>query len=529
MKKIFVLILVLAGCIYSANAVKPSIIPLPAKLEILQGTYYLTGGSGLQFDKKNKDLVRIGGLLNEYLHSNYGMVLISDGRGDIHLKLDPGCELGEEAYTLVSGENGIVITASHPAGIFYGIQTLKQLLPLEAKDGQIEIPAVNIADQPRFQWRGNLLDVARHYFPVSFLKKYIDILASYKLNVLQLHLTDDQGWRVAISKYPELTEISHWRDETVVGHAGYSKEYDGRGYGGFYTREQMQEIVRYAADRFITIVPEIEMPGHAVAALAALPGLGCTGGPYRVMTTWGVHSDVFCAGNDETFEFLENVLEEVIDIFPSQFIHIGGDECPKDRWQNCPKCQARIADEGLADEHELQSYFITRIDKFLTKRGRRLIGWDEILEGGLAPGATVMSWRGIEGGIKAAKMRHDVVMSPTTHLYLDYYQTENRDNEPLAIGGFLPLRKVYEYEPVPEDLSDAEAAHILGAQANLWTEYIPSTKHAEYMLLPRIQALAETVWTPRGSKNYEGFENRIITDYERLKKLGINFRDHRID
>ncbi len=505
-----------------------AIIPQPAKLQIDIGEFILDSDCFLQFDGNNQEMLRIAEFLNDFLKKRYDFQLKNNGKGKpVQFKLANLPTLGDEGYKLKVDKNRIEISANTPAGIFYGLQTLKQLMPLSAKGDKLAIPALEIEDQPRFTWRGNLLDVARHFFPVSFLKKYIDILASYKLNVLQLHLTDDQGWRIEIEKYPELTEISHWRDETIKGHASHSNEYDGRGYGGFYTQTQIREIIRYAAERYITIIPEIEMPGHASAALAAFHNLGCTGGPYRVETTWGIFKDVFCAGNEETFEFLQNVLDEVMQMFPSEFIHIGGDEVLKDRWKECSKCQARIKEEGLNDEYELQSYFITRIDKYLTSKGRRLIGWDEILDGGLAPGATVMSWRGTEGGIRAAKMGHDVVMSPHSHLYFDYYQSEDRNNEPLAIGGFIPLERVYSYEPVPAELGDIEALHILGAQANLWTEYIPSTRQVEYMLLPRIAALAETVWTPNELKDFSDFEMRILIDYKRLEKQGINFRDHR--
>jgi len=313
----------------------------------------------------------------------------------------------------------------------------------------------------------------------------------------------------------------------MLGHYRDNAGMDGIGYGGFYTQDQCKEIVRYAAERYITVVPEIEMPGHSSAALAAYPNLGCTGGPYRVKGIWGVHKDVYCAGKEETFEFLQNVMDEVLEIFPSEFIHIGGDECPKDAWEHCDACQKRIKDEGLNDEHELQSWFITRMDKYLSSKGRRLIGWDEILEGGLAPEATVMSWRGIKGGIEAAKQKHDVVMSPTTHMYIDYYQSRDKENEPLAIGGFLPVERVYSYEPIPEELTEDEEKYILGVQTNLWTEYVATTKKAEYMLLPRLQAQAEVAWTPKELKDFSEFEKRLETDSQRLEKLGINFRNHK--
>jgi len=376
----------------------------------------------------------------------------------------------------------------------------------------LSLPQVHIVDKPRFRWRGVHLDSSRHFFPKEWVKRLIDLAAYYKLNTFHWHLTDDQGWRLEIKKYPRLTEVGAWRRETME---------DGEPYGGFYTQEEVKEIVDYARRRFITIVPEVEMPGHCLAALAAYPELSCTGGPFKVGTEWGVMNDVFCAGSEETFAFLENVLAEVIELFPGEFIHIGGDEVPKLRWKNCLRCQARIKAEGLKDESELQSYFIKRIEAFLNSRGRRLIGWDEILEGGLAPRATVMSWRGVTGGIEAARSGHDVVMTPTSHCYFDYYQ--GRVDEPKAIGGFLPVDKVYSYEPIPAGLKPEEAAHILGAQANLWTEYIATPEHAEYMLFPRLWALAEVVWSPK-EKNWADFENRLRAHYDRLALRGVNYR-----
>jgi hexosaminidase len=446
--KPILLIIIMVTTFIQAFSQQVAIIPQPAKLQINIGEFILDSDCSLQFDDKNQEMVRIADFLNDFLKKRYDFKLKNNGKGkSVQFKLAILPTLGDEGYQIKVDKNRVEISANAPAGIFYGFQTLKQLMPLSAEADKVAIPALEIEDQPRFTWRGNLLDVARHFFPVSFLKEYIDILASYKLNVLQLHLTDDQGWRIEIENYPELIEISHWRDETLKGHSRSPNEYDGRGYGGFYTQNQVREIVKYAAERYITVIPEIEMPGHATAALAAYHNLGCTGGPYKVETKWGIFKDVFCAGNEETFEFLQNVIDEVMCMFPSNFIHIGGDEVPKDRWKECPKCQARIKEEGLRDEHGLQSYFINRMDKYLTSKGRRLIGWDEILDGGLAPGATVMSWRGIEGGVSAAKMGHDVVMSPATHLYFDYYQSQDRINEPLAIGGFLPLERVYSYEP----------------------------------------------------------------------------------
>ena len=505
-----------------------SIIPKPAEMSIQSGQFSLDKNCTLKFDERNEDATRIATFFNDYLSNLYGFRLSNNAEGNaVSLKIISSLDMGQEAYLLKVNKEGIVITAANPAGLFYGLQSLKQLLPLEAENESLTVPCIDIKDKPRFAWRGNMLDVGRHFFPVSFIKKYIDILAMYKINTFHWHLTEDQGWRIEIKKYPLLTEISHWRDETELGHHGSGQGMDGIGYGGFYTQDQCREIVRYAAERYITVIPEIEMPGHSSAALAAYPNLGCTGGPYKVQQTWGVHKDVYCAGKDETIEFLKNVLDEVLAIFPSEFIHIGGDECPKDAWEQCDACQQRIKDNGLKNEHELQSWFITQIDHYLSSKGRRLIGWDEILEGGLAPEATVMSWRGTKGGIEAAKQKHDVVMSPNSHMYIDYYQSKNKEDEPLAIGGFLPVEKVYSYEPVPEELVADEVKHILGVQTNLWTEYVATTSKAEYMLLPRLQAQAEVGWTPKENKDFEDFSKRLEIDYLRLDKSGINYRDHR--
>lgn len=492
-----------------------------------EGYFMLDDNCVLQYDVNNNEVARIADFFNEYLSNSYGLKLKSQGEGNsVQFKIISRLNLGKEGYLLKVSKTSIVITASEPNGLFYGMQTLKQMLPIETETGTLKIAVADIKDQPRFTWRGNMLDVGRHFFPVSFIKKYIDILAMYKINTFHWHLTEDQGWRIEIKKYPLLTEISHWRDETLVGHLRESKTFDGIGYGGFYTQEQAKEIVRYAAERYITVIPEIEMPGHSNAVLAAYPNLGCTGGPYNVAQIWGVNKNVYCAGKEETFAFIQGVLDEILEIFPSEFIHIGGDECPKDAWKQCDACQKRIKDEKLKDEHELQSYFISRMDKYLSLKGRRLVGWDEILEGGLAPQATVMSWRGEKGGIEAAKQKHDVVMTPNAYMYLDYYQSENKENEPLAIGGFLPLEKVYGYEPIPAELSADEEKYILGVQTNLWTEYIATTKKAEYMLLPRLQAQAETAWSKKGNKNFADFQNRLNVEYNRLDKLGITYRNH---
>jgi hexosaminidase len=450
----------------------------------------------------------------------------------IVFRLTPaGDSIPPEEYRLFVTERGVVLSAPTPAGLFRGLQTLRQLLPPEIERRargrplppvRWAIPAVTIEDAPRFRYRGILLDVARWYYPPEFIKKVIDLLALYKFNALHLHLTDDQGWRLEIKKYPLLTRIGAWRKETILGQHFDPYVGDGVPHGGFYTQEQIRDLVAYAAGRYVTIIPEIEMPGHAGAALAAYPELSCTGGPFEVSTTWGMHQDIFCP-SERTFGFLEDVLLEVMQLFPSKYIHIGGDEVPKDQWKVSPIAQEVIRREGLANEEELQSYFIRRIEAFLLAHGRRLIGWDEILEGGLAPEATVMSWRGTVGGIDAARQGHDVIMTPADHAYLDYYQGDPA-GEPLAIGGFVPLDTAYAFEPVPRELTPDEAAHVLGGQGSLWTEYIPTTAQAEYMLLPRLLALSEALWSPREMRNWDRFLARLPLHFTRLDALGLGYR-----
>jgi hexosaminidase len=426
--------------------------------------------------------------------------------------------LGSEGYHLSVSPAAVVVRANQPAGLFYGVQTLRQLISM----ANGSIPAVEIVDRPRFPWRGIMLDVGRHLFPMKFIKRLIDVMALHKLNVFHWHLTEDQGWRIEIKKYPKLAKIGSRRTASPV--PSDREKLDEKPYHGYYTQEQIKEIVAYAASRFITVIPEIEMPGHSIAALAAYPNLGCTGGPYQVRNYWGIEQDVYCAGNKQVFVFLQDVLDEVLSLFPSKFIHIGGDECPKVRWEQCPKCQDTIRWNHLKDEYELQSYFIRRIEAYLHARGRRMIGWDEILEGGLAPNASVMSWRGMEGGIQAAHEGHDVVMTPTSHCYFDYYQSSDVSAEPPAIGGFLPLEKVYAFEPVPLGCTAGEAQHILGAQGNLWTEYVSTPKHAGYMLFPRTTALAEVVWSVTDNRNFADFEQRLQAFLPHLKKMGMNYR-----
>ena len=448
----------------------------------------------------------------------------------ISLRLAPAAASGgPESYRLVVTDRAAILTAPTAVGLFWGLQTIRQLLPPELERGtpaatavRWTIPAVEIEDAPRFPYRGVLLDVGRWYYPPEFIKKLIDLIALYKLNTLQLHLTDDQGWRLEIKKYPLLTRVGAWRKESILEKHFDPYVGDGRPHGGFYTQAQMRDLVAYAEARHVTIVPEIEMPGHAGAALAAYPELACTSGPFEVSPVWGVHQDIFCP-SEKTFEFLENVLVEVMQLFPSRYIHIGGDETPKDRWKESPVAQEVIRRERLADEEELQSYFIRRIEGFLRAHGRRLIGWDEILEGGLAPGATVMSWRGVDGGMAAARQGHDVSMAPSNRTYFDYYQGDPRD-EPLAIGGFLPLDSAYAFEVVPKKLTATEAAHILGAQASIWTEYIPTPAKAEYMLLPRLLAFSEVLWSPNQVRNWNRFVASLPTHFERLDALNVEYR-----
>lgn len=429
--------------------------------------------------------------------------------------------LGSEGYTVSVSKKGISIISNTQAGLFYGVQTFIQLTPLTGT----KIPYVEITDYPRFAYRGLHLDVCRHMFPVEFVKKYIDLMAKHKFNRFHWHLTDDQGWRIEIKKYPKLQQIAAYRNGTVIGHAGNSNKYDTIRYGGYYTQEEIKDVIQYAAERYVTIIPEIEMPGHATAAIAAYPELGCRGDQVQTERTFGVFDPIFCAGRESTFTFLENVLTEVMDLFPGTYIHVGGDEAPKTRWKECPHCQKRIKDNDLKDEHELQSYFINRIEKFVNTKGRQIIGWDEILEGGLAPNATVMSWRGEEGGIAAAKQKHNVIMTPGNWCYFDHYQDTSK-TEPMAIGGLTPVREVYTYEPLPAQLAADETQYILGAQANLWTEYILSSQQAEYMVYPRACALAEVVWSPKEKHDYLDFLQRMETHLKRLKNWNVNYATH---
>ncbi len=510
-----------------------AIIPAPALLIKLNGQFSFNERSKIILSELNSDTKLSADFLAKLIKNPGGLTVpvIFGARaesGSVFMSIDSSVK-NNESYVLTVTPDEIIIRARTAVGLFYAVQTIRQLLPVEVEKEQkvsgiiLSVPACEIKDEPRFIYRGMHLDVCRHMFPVSFIKRYIDMLALNKMNTFHWHLTDDQGWRIEIKKYPKLTEIGAYRNQTLVGHGGKKPYvYDGKPYGGFYTQDEVKEIVAYAKTKFITIIPEIEMPGHALAALAAYPELSCTGGPFEVFQRWGVVPDVYCAGKEETFKFLENVLTEVITLFPAQYVHIGGDECPKDRWKTCPLCQKRIKDEGFKDEKELQSYFIARIEKFLSTKNRKLIGWDEILEGGIAPEATVMSWRGTTGGIEAAKQNHDVIMTPSSYVYLDYYQCDPKD-QPLAIGGYLPLETVYSFNPIPEELSPLEQKHILGVQGNVWTEYIATTDYLEYMAFPRMLAIAETDWTPELNKDFKDFLIRFETVKTRYDILGINY------
>lgn len=486
-----------------------SIIPEPMKMTVDGGSFTVSSTTAVKV-AGGEDFAQAADYLVKRLSTVTGSDIKKGASSGNVIIIARAAELGDEAYTLTVSEKNIIIAAGSGRGAFWGIQSLLQLMPPEiygdrmAQRIELTVPCVTIKDEPRFKWRGMHLDVGRHLFPVEFIKKYIDLLALHKLNTFHWHLTEDQGWRIEIKKYPKLTEIGSIRESR----ADPSKE-----YGGFYTQEEIKEVVAYAAERFITVVPEIELPGHSVAALASYPNLGCTGGPYHVRKRWGIAKDVYCAGNEQVYAFLEDVLAEVIELFPGTYVHIGGDECPKDRWKVCPKCQAKIKKEGLHNEHELQSYFIKRVETFLNKKGRRLIGWDEILEGGLAPGATVMSWRGTNGGIKSATMGHDVIMSPTSHCYFDY--TYER----------LPLERVYSFNPVPESLPAEKQKHIIGAQGNVWTEGMPDGKRVEFMAFPRGCALAEVCWTPLERKDYASFQKRLAHHLTRLDAMDVNYSD----
>lgn len=532
-----------------STAQNVNIIPAPVSMKTTKGTFYITRKTIIL--AKDAEDKKTASIFNDYLKQVYGFRLgVNKPATKNFIRLSTlkfiKAPEHEEGYSLNVTKDGVTINGNSYSGSFYGMETLIQLLPADnykpqTANNKLSIPFVAIEDYPRFDYRGMHLDVGRHFFPVSFVKKYIDYLALHKMNYFHWHLTEDQGWRIEIKKYPNLTKVGAWRNGTIIG------RYPGTGndniyYGGFYTQDQVKEIVKYAADRHINVIPEIEMPGHSSAAIAAYPWLSCfpdeptvipshpsqrsieeqaNGRKKLVQETWGVFNDVFCAGNDSTFMFLENVLDEVLKLFPSKYIHIGGDECPKENWKRCPKCQERMKELGLKNEEELQSYFIQRIEKYLNSKGRTIIGWDEILEGGLAPNAWVMSWRGEEGGVAAATQNHNVVMTPGEYVYFDHSQTKNEDS--VTIGGYLPLEKVYSYEPVPKELDAAKANYVQGAQANLWTEYIGNPSKAEYMIFPRMSALSEVLWSPKEKRDWSDFEKRLQTQFKRYDLWKANY------
>jgi hexosaminidase len=521
-----------------------NIIPQPVSVKQPKIAAHFVLSSATQVVLEGSSLEKSAAYLNAYLarFSPIKLKIVKKATGNNVLRLNferldnpvPG------AYNLTINNKGVYIAGDNEEGVFYGIQTLIQLLPVQDNTTKppmsIKIPYISIEDAPRFGYRGMHLDVGRHFFPVAFIKKYIDYLALHKLNYFHWHLTEDQGWRIEIKKYPRLTSVGGYRNGTIIGRFP-GKGNDGIRYGGFYTQEEVKEIVKYAGDRYITVIPEIELPGHSSAAIAAYPELSCFPGEStrwpkqcawsgdstgkQVQQTWGVFDDVYCAGKENTFKFLEDVLAEVMPLFPSSYVHVGGDECPKSNWKRCPNCQQRMKDNNLKDEHELQSYFIQRMEKYLNSKGKTLIGWDEILEGGLAPNAVVMSWRGEKGGIEAAKQKHYVIMTPGNPVYFDHTQSRNEDS--VTIGGYNPIEKVYAYEPVPKELSVEEAKYVLGAQANVWTEYMKNTRKVEYMVFPRMSALSEVLWSPKEKRKWEDFEKRLKVQFKRYDLWKINY------
>jgi hexosaminidase len=520
------LLLVVVDCTPPAP-LEVNVIPQPN--EILKSAGRVKWSDEITISAQSEEEKAVAGFLAEFLVTKgvTAQISLTETKVDVTLRTEQKAGASNEAYQLEINDKGVLLVASSGAGLFYGVQTLFQLI--QGNEG-VELPHVKINDAPRFAYRGLHLDVGRHFFPVEFVKRYIDLMAHFKLNTFHWHLTEDHGWRIEIKKYPRLQEIAAYRKETVIGRAttrtrNELHEYDGTRHGGYYTQEEIKDVVAYAASRYITVIPEIELPGHALAALAAYPQLGCTGGPYEVATTWGIFNEVFCAGKESTFLFLQDVLDEVIPLFPGKYVHIGGDECFKDSWKKCQHCQKRMKAEKLKDEHELQSYFIQRIEKYVNSKGKSIIGWDEILEGGLAPNATVMSWRGEEGGIAAAQQNHDVIMTPSKWLYLDYMQ-DSASTEPLAVRVLVDTKTIYGYDPVPASFTPEQAKHVLGLQANVWTEYMKTGDHVEYMVYPRAIALAEVGWSKKEQRSYEDFVNRLSKQRSLLDSWKVTYAKH---
>lgn len=537
-----VLCILFSTCFYACSEKRTlnsdyEIIPKPLDVNCKgDASFLLKDGVAVIYPENNRKMQDNAEFLVDYVERQTGVKLTSHAGmpvdGAICLTLDLSDD-NAEAYKLIVNDKRVCISGASEAGVFYGIQTLRKSLPV-AQDINVNLSAVEIYDKPRFAYRGAMLDVARHFYTVDEVKTFIDMLALHNINRFHWHLTDDQGWRIEIKKYPKLMSVASERKETVVGR-WYSGIYDGKSYGGYYTQDELRDVIDYAAKRHITIIPEVDLPGHMQAALTAYPELGCTGGPYEVRTIWGVSQDVLCVGNDFTLQFVKDVLSEVADIFPSEYIHIGGDECPKVRWEKCPKCQERIKSLGLKSdakhtkEQRLQSYMIQEAAKYLKEKGKRIIGWTEILEGGLVPDATLMSWIGESGGIEAAHQHHDVIMTPNTYLYFDYYQSKKVEDEPLAIGGYLPIEKTYNYEPMPKVLTKEEQQYIKGVQANLWTEYIPVFSQVQYMVLPRLGAAAEVQWTDPSKKDYKDFLRRVPHLVAVYDCYGWNYATHVYD
>lgn len=537
-----VLCILFSTCFYACSEKRTlnsdyEIIPKPLDVNCKgDASFLLKDGVAVIYPENNRKMQDNAEFLVDYVERQTGVKLTSHAGmpvdGAICLTLDLSDD-NAEAYKLIVNDKRVCISGASEAGVFYGIQTLRKSLPV-AQDINVNLSAVEIYDKPRFAYRGAMLDVARHFYTVDEVKTFIDMLALHNINRFHWHLTDDQGWRIEIKKYPKLMSVASERKETVVGR-WYSGIYDGKPYGGYYTQDELRDVIDYAAKRHITIIPEVDLPGHMQAALTAYPELGCTGGPYEVRTIWGVSQDVLCVGNDFTLQFVKDVLSEVADIFPSEYIHIGGDECPKVRWEKCPKCQERIKSLGLKSdakhtkEQRLQSYMIQEAAKYLKEKGKRIIGWTEILEGGLVPDAILMSWIGESGGIEAAHQHHDVIMTPNTYLYFDYYQSKKVEDEPLAIGGYLPIEKTYNYEPMPKELTKEEQQYIKGVQANLWTEYIPVFSQVQYMVLPRLGAAAEVQWTDPSKKDYKDFLRRVPHLVAVYDCYGWNYATHVYD
>ena len=506
-----------------------NVIPLPQEVTLTQkGAFVLTGATPIVYPEGDEQLKNDAQFLSDYIADVTALRLTTTSakvKNAITLRLNKKVQ-SKEGYVITVDKKGVVIEGATAAGVFYGVQTLRKSIPVDKSLTEVTLPAVMLKDAPRFGYRGVMLDCARHYFPVKFVKQFIDLIAMHNMNVFHWHLTDDQGWRIEVEKYPDLAKIGSVREKTVLGHN--SDVFDDTPYGGYYTQEEAREIVKYAADRFITVIPEIDMPGHMIAALAAYPDMGCTGGPYKVSPIWGIMPDVLCLGNEKTYQFCEDVLSEMMDIFPSEYIHLGGDETPNVRWKECPKCKALMAKENLTPG-KLQGYFTNRIEKFVNSKGRRIIGWDEILDGDINQSATIMSWRGTAPGARGAKMGHDVIMSPSSHVYFDYYQTrqgESQWEEPLLIGGNLPIERTYSLEPVPEGADAETASHIIGVQGNLWTEYIAGPSLAEYQVLPRMGALSEVQWRPQGQKDFENYKMRQTKMLKLYDAYGLVYAKH---